>query len=210
MYVPLIVLAFLSVVGGVLSWPHVLGGHDWLVGWLTPVVGSSPGPAGDHVVLEFMLMGAAVGAGVIGLVLAYVLYAKRIHPLTAQLASQGVMGWLYQRVLHKWHVDEYYDAVVVKPLMWKSEKVLYNIVDRRIIDGAVNFVGWFTRSVGFLAQPFHGGNIQKYLAVFLLALALLIYYWFVPVGSSVEEQAMQHTKSKPAAAYMLGVDGGAK
>ena len=39
------------------------------------------------------------------------------------------MHGLYQTVLNKYYVDEIYDAVIVRPLMWFSTKVLWRTVD---------------------------------------------------------------------------------
>ncbi|HET6346592.1 MAG TPA: hypothetical protein VFH51_16790, partial [Myxococcota bacterium] len=73
-----------------------------------------------------------------------------------------------------------YDVTVVRPWAWVSRVVLYEGVDRRIIDGAVNLVGWAARSIGFLGQLFQSGNIQRYLAIFAVGLAILLYGWLTP------------------------------
>ena len=88
--------------------------------------------------------------------------------------------WLHLRLAGKWHVDELYEETVVKPLEWTSRVLLYEGLDKRVIDGGVNLVGWAARSVGFLGQLFQSGNIQRYLAIFAVALAILLYGWLTP------------------------------
>ncbi len=182
MTLPLVVLAGLSLVGGALSWPHLLLGHESLFTWLAPVVGAGPAPEGEFVGLEVSLMTVSTLVALIGFVAAYVLYARRLHPFTRKVASERPWRWLHARLVAKWHVDELYDIIVIQPLNWVSRVVLYEGIDRRVIDGTVNFVGWFTRSVGYVGQVFQSGNVQRYLAVFAVALAVLIYGWLLPAS----------------------------
>jgi NADH-quinone oxidoreductase subunit L len=198
MTMPLVVLALLSIFGGALGWPHLLLGHDWIVGWLAPVVGDSPLAGGDHVPLEWTLIITVTGAALVfGFGLAYVLYAKKVHPVTATLATASPWRWIYLRLLNKWHVDELYDSTVIGPIDWGSRVILYQGIDKRIIDGAVNFVGWVARSVGFVAQLFHSGNIQRYLAIFAIGLAILLWSYFLPLSGGEPPPAPD---ARPAAA----------
>lgn len=189
MTLPLIVLAVASLVGGALGWPHILGGHDWIVEWLAPVVGISPAPQGDHVALELGLMAVSVVVAAIGFGVAFVLYARRIHPWTHRLATERPWRFWYAHINEKWHVDELYEVGILRPLQWFSKSVLYTVIDRGVIDGLVNAVGWLARSVGFLGQLFHSGNIQRYLAIFAVSLALLLYGWLTPSGKVREVPA---------------------
>ena len=180
MTLPLIVLALLSLFGGLLGWPHLLGGHEWIVQWLTPVVGEVPEFVGEHAGLEVGLMVFSTAVALVGFLLAYGLYGQGIHPLTHRFASESPWRWFYDRVVQRWHVDELYETAVIRPWVWVSRVVLYEGLDRRIIDGLVNLVGWLARSVGFVGQLFHSGNIQRYLAVFALGIAILLYGWLTP------------------------------
>ena len=114
--------------------------------------------------------------------LAFFLYARRIHPFTAHFASQRPWRWMYERALGKWHMDELYEAVMVRPISWVSRVVFYELFDRRLIDGTVNAVGWAARSLGFVGQLFQSGNIQRYLAIFAIGLAVLLYGWMTPIN----------------------------
>ena len=181
MLIPLVVLATLSVVGGALCWPAALGGHEWLAEeWLRPVTGHLPELHGDHHALEVGLMSASTCFALVGFAIAYVLYARRISPVLARLVSGGPIRELFLQVNGKWHIDELYEALVVKPLGWTARIFFYEGLDRRIIDGLVNLVGWFGRSIGFVGQLFHRGNVQRYLAIFAVGLALLLWVWMTP------------------------------
>jgi hypothetical protein len=41
-------------------------------------------------------------------------------------------------------------------------------------------VGYLVGTVGVFAQVLQSGNIQRYIAIFVIALAVLIYGWFLP------------------------------
>ncbi len=189
---PLVVLATLSVIGGALCWPAALGGHEWLAeSWLLPVTGHLPTPEGHHETLEWTLMACSTGIAFLGFAIAFVLYARRIHPMLNRLVSEAPFRDLFMLVNNKWHIDELYDTLVVKPIGWVSRIVFYEGMDRRVIDGLVNLVGWFGRSVGFIGQLFQSGNVQRYLAIFALALALLLYGWLSPSAPQTEEPAAE-------------------
>ena len=202
MKLPLVVLGFLSLIGGLIGVPHLFGGHEQIVVWLTPVVGAVPLPAGDHITLEIIAMATALGVSTIAAFVAFWLYARRVHPLTASIATERPWRWLYLRLLGKWHVDEAYEATVIEPIHWGSRVLLYEGLDKRIIDGAVNLVGWLARSLGFLGQLFQSGNIQRYLAIFVIGLAILMWGYFLPLSSSSArtDVTVQPVREAPAKA----------
>ncbi|MBI3179632.1 MAG: hypothetical protein HYZ27_08210, partial [Deltaproteobacteria bacterium] len=115
-----------------------------------------------------------------GFLLATLLFARRVHPAARRFAAERPWSWIHTRLINKWHVDELYDAVVVRPIVWVSRVVLYESVDKRVIDGVVNFTGWLARSLGFFIQLFQSGNIQRYIAIFAIGLAVLLYGWLTP------------------------------
>ena len=86
-------------------------------------------------------MGASLAIAVAGIFLAYQLYcAKRI---ASELVAKK---WprLYQLLLHKYYVDEIYDAAVVERT--KDFGTLLGRFDANVIDGVgVNGAGWLAR-----------------------------------------------------------------
>ena len=133
MVVPLMVLAFLSIVGGViLGFPPE---HGWLHGFLGPAVGV----VGEHEAgagLTVLLMSIAIVIALMGWGLAHFLYA--VSPATAD-------GWAerfsaaYRILLNKYYVDELYDLMFVEPL--KRLGAILDWFDRTVIDGLVRGVG---------------------------------------------------------------------
>ncbi|MBI5509434.1 MAG: NADH-quinone oxidoreductase subunit L [Deltaproteobacteria bacterium] len=215
MTLPLGVLALLSMVGGALCWPPLFGGHEGLVEWLAPVLGHLPLPEGEHQGLEIGTMAAAFALALFGFAVATVMYARRIHPAVATFIAERPWRWLYLRLAGKWHVDELYETTVIQPLCWGSRVVLYEGLDKRVIDGSVNLVGWLSRKVGFLGQLFQSGNIQRYLAIFAVGVAILLYGWLTPSRpTSIEPAPAKPTAAVqrlvPAAPALPGIPGGGR
>jgi len=79
MTVPLIVLAILSALGGLIGIPEVFGGSHWLAGFLAPVFEASASKSAhltlDHTT-EYILMAVSVGAAIIAMLYAYNRYVK--------------------------------------------------------------------------------------------------------------------------------------
>jgi NADH-quinone oxidoreductase subunit L len=119
--------------------------------------------------------GVMVTSGVIALVgiaIAWWIYLAR-EGLAGQIAAR--IPVLYQLSLNKFHVDELYDAFLVKPL--EGFAVFCRVLDLYVVDGLVDLVGHVPRLFGALFRPVQNGLVQFYalamilgLTVFLLAL----------------------------------------
>jgi NADH-quinone oxidoreductase subunit L len=147
MTVPLVVLAFLSVVGGYVGVP-VLPGGDKIGEFLSPVLVPLAGahPEAHHAVLsqELLLMGASVAVATAGILLAVFWYGKGNGETPAKLAQ----AWpgVYRAVLNKYYVDEFYNAAFVEGAGKGGGRLLWDF-DATVVDGAVNGAGHVT--VGF-------------------------------------------------------------
>jgi len=83
-------------------------------------------------------------------------------------------GW--QKVLYrKYYVDEIYDAAIVRPLVWFSEKVLWQEIDQGLIDGAgVTGVTRFARWLGHLGTWLQNGYVGRYVLWFVIAVLIVV------------------------------------
>ncbi len=153
MTLPLIVLAAFSLGGGFLSVPN----------WLAPMF---PRAETENITLAIV----SVAAGLIGILLAFVMYVAK-PKLADALASAS--GPLYQLTLHKYYVDELYDALIVRPLEQFSRTVLWKGADNVVIDGAVDGGGRRFRGVGAILRQMQSGSIRNY-ATWVMAGSLLI------------------------------------
>jgi NADH-quinone oxidoreductase subunit L len=147
MTVPLMILAGFSIIGGWIGWPEVIGGENRFEKFLDPILKGVLPETGEvsiaHHALakEIVLMLASVGIAVAGITLAYQLYcAKRFAP---ELVAKK---WpkLYQLLLHKYYIDEIYDAAIVERT--KDLGAVLGSFDANVIDGVgVNGAGWLAR-----------------------------------------------------------------
>ena len=117
-------------------------------------------------------MGASVVVALAGIGLGWFVYARR--PGTAEEIAERVPG-LYQLSLNKFHFDELYDALIIKPLEGFAE--FCRIIDLYVVDGLVDLVAQIPRLLGVLFRPVQNGLVQFYalamilgVTVFLLAL----------------------------------------
>ena len=153
MLAPLMILALLSLVGG------LVGIGNRFEHFLAPVFGSVEAVEVASHNTELLLMGVSVAVALLGWWLAYLLYYKR--PEIPQKIADS-LGVFYQAVVHKYYIDELYAALFVKPLVDGSTRILWQDVDRNIIDAAVNDAGDGARHVSDKVRHMQSGNIRSY------------------------------------------------
>ena len=154
MVLPLMILAGFSVIGGWIGWPEVFGGENRFERFLDPVlIGVMPETgtvkiAHHAYAKEILLMVASLAIVGLGFWLAYEFYCtKRVAP--ELLASRRPA--LYRLLLHKYYIDEIYDAAVVERT--KDLGTLLGRFDANVIDGVgVDGAGWLARSSSTLSM----------------------------------------------------------
>lgn len=192
MTVPLIILAFLSTVGGLVGVPYAMSS---LVGIkeanafehvLEPVVAETEMPtavaareaAKSHepavVQKERLLAGLSVVMAIVGIAIGW--FAFRSNPLRKM-----------PKILEeKWRLDELYNGYIVDPITNLSTKGLWKGFDVGFIDGIVNGIGNFVMEAGNAVRSIQVGFVRSYAAIIVLgALAVLgyfIYYGLKLVG----------------------------
>lgn len=175
MTLPLIVLAALAAIGGLLNVPSALGGGHWLGEFLNPVFATSnmlAQPFELSHTTEYILM-AISSIGAIGMAFfAYNKYAKSSSTVAEDLTSKGA---LYRLSYGKFYIDEFYNAIVVKPLDGLS-KVLYRQIDRLGIDKLVNGVGDFFLLAGRGIRQIQTGHVGFYIFMMVLGVIAIMLY----------------------------------
>jgi NADH-quinone oxidoreductase subunit L len=169
MLVPLIILAVLSAVGG------FVGIHHGFEHFLEPVFGSEfpktiTEGSGNA---EWLLMGISVLFAFAGLILAYVLYVSK--PYLPEKIAASLNGF-YDVVLNKYYVDEIYAKIFVKPLVDGSTRILWQGVDRKVIDDTVNNAADGARHVSDEVRHMQSGNVRSYAGWIASGAAAVIAY----------------------------------
>lgn len=175
---PLYVLAFLAALGGFLGVPHLLGnylGHmpHFLSHWLAPVVPAKHLPlVGVKLPLHegVVMVGSSIIA--IGSYFAGVAVFKKITFISD--AFGGLTG-LQKLLNNKYYVDELYGAVVVNPLK-KLSNFAGGVVDKYVVDGAVNGLGRGVRAVGNTLRVIQTGDLQTYGILMLSGVLIAILF----------------------------------
>jgi len=171
MTAPLMILAFLSVVGGLVGFPIIEGANkfrDFLAPSITPLIHHAHHPAWFEITM--MIFSMAVAAA--GIFMAYKMYMKQ--PELPDKVIQKIPV-IYDLVYHKYYVDEIYDATVVEPIKNGSD-FLWHGVDENVVDGAVNgsatTIGWLSKHL----RKLETGFVQNYALAILLGVVLITGY----------------------------------
>jgi NADH-quinone oxidoreductase subunit L len=177
MTLPLLILAVLATLGGLLNVPEALGGHSALANWLSPVIAKSIESAGhgaDHQQLEFILMSVSVLVALAGIGLASVVYLgqKRLP-----VSETSKLSPIHNLVYHKFYVDEVYDWIIVKPLAFLS-RVFGFVFEYLIIDLAVAGIGALARVTGKGLRYIQSGSTGFYLLIMVTSIGLYLAFLF--------------------------------
>ena len=184
MTVPLLVLALFSILAGDVSWPKAFGGREAFDRYLEPVFKPSEdflhafAHPGAHALTSGSLMMATLLFVTVGILVACRFYLKSTR-LPALLAERFIR--LYNILIHKYYVDEFYNWLIVRPLCYVSEKILWQRVDVEVIDGdMVNGTGARVAGVGNILRRIQSGNVRSYASWVLLGATLWLVYVLWP------------------------------
>ncbi|HKO59335.1 MAG TPA: NADH-quinone oxidoreductase subunit L [Thermoanaerobaculia bacterium] len=199
----LAILAALSVIGGFIGVPAVLGGSHptTFQRWLSPVLL----PLGEHhfhfhegeATAEYLLMAVSVLIAATGIFLAWRFYAKDPEWTTPRRWAQR-FGPVYRVLLNKYYVDELYNATAIRFTMtlsyilsWFDAHVVDGLVnltrhitvfvlghgsslfDRFVVDGAVNGVASTARGGSALFRRMQSGLVQNYALIMGAGIVLM-------------------------------------
>src|SRR6266853_2502830 len=172
---PLVVLGLLTVTGGALNIPELFRGRAFLEHWLEPVTRAAQRlrPAVELASsTEWALVAGAVLVAALGIVGALrLLEAEALVPARLAPPETGLARLLWK----KWYVDELYDAILVRPVMWLSREVLWKILEARIVDGLlVNGTAAASRAVGWLGSRLQTGEVGVYVVLFVIGVLAVV------------------------------------
>ncbi len=181
MTVPLVVLAFFSVVAGFLGVPEAIGGSNRFMAFLAPSLATAHPHHVTHLT-EWILMGLSVAVALAGIVLAWRWYGSAgataqvpSVPANAFYLKTGVLGRLVE---NRWFVDEGIEAGVLSPFR-KIGTFLWRGFDSLVIDGVVNASAFLVELTGDLVRFFTTGNVRNYALSFTLGVLALALYVFL-------------------------------
>jgi NADH-quinone oxidoreductase subunit L len=167
MTIPLIILAVLSVIGGVVGLPEIfIHGGDKLGEFLSPVISQQ-----EHHVwhsTEYMLMGLSTG-----LVIAMIIFAWFKFRNYQRSEATG-----FGKVLeNKWYVDELYETAIVTPIK-KVGSFFSQVFDKKVVDGLVNGVGRLLNYGSRQLRLLQSGQAGNYILLMVVSMVLVFVIQF--------------------------------
>lgn len=159
MTLPLMVLALLSVIGGLIDLPHLFGGHEALKHFLAT---ASTGIASETLQLsattEWMLMGSTVLLVTLTIFYAYDRFVRK-----GQLdGGYETMSMPKRFIAERWRIDPLYAALFERPFGWLST-TFHAIGETRILIPLTDGVGSAALRVGRVLRRVQTGNASFHL-----------------------------------------------
>ncbi len=165
---PLIVLAILATVGGLISLP----GNSWLNGYLAPLFAKAE--AEHHLgATEYSLMVIAVIGAFLGILIAHRKYIKQNTVPSEDALITGFSKVLY----NKYYVDELYDSIFVSSINGLS-KFFRDYVETGI-SSLVFGLGKVTSELSFQGKKLQNGSVGLYLFAFVLGMCAIVSFLFL-------------------------------
>jgi NADH-quinone oxidoreductase subunit L len=193
MTIPLIILAVFAVIAGFVGTPF--NPEKWSIAKFI-----SGNMHIEHLEFDFIPMIISVAVGLAGILLAYLMYGRKVIPT----------DWLYRYIkpYHKLLVNKYYvdlagSKVFIRPTIrfaklinWFDKRIIDGLVnlfgkvtmiiskgvhlfDMGVVDGIVNWTGRETYSSGKRLRLLQTGNISGYAIVMFAVLAVYIIYLII-------------------------------
>ncbi len=167
MTVPLVVLAGLSVLGGVLDLPWA---HGHSLATFLPSFGVAS-PAGASSTAQWVLAGVDVVVALIGLAAAFAIWRDRVSSPRYEPSF----------LEHVWRWDDAYDAAIGRPLTLAA-RFGDDVVEPRVIDGAVGAVAGGVRRSAEGLRKVQSGFVRHYALATVLGLAVIVVYLVARAG----------------------------
>ncbi len=149
--IPLMILAFLSVFGGVLNLPTVAGvvlpGAHALSEWLGHTLGEV-----EAGVLDPQVAIISTGLALIAILFSWLLYGRQPVPKRQTDPLKRLLGPLFTGMENKWFVDEGYRALIVDPYE-RISRFLADVIDWRF------WHDWFHEKVIFGSYNWISGTV---------------------------------------------------
>lgn len=172
MTLPLVVLAILSVFGGFLNIPSLLGGHSGFEAYINTAVSSMSGHTISHgteivlIVTSLILIGAVIW-------LAYLKFVKKAFVPEPDAES---ISFIPKLITNKFYIDVFYISVIEKPYRNLSE-FLFKSIETNILNPVVDGIGNSILKLGDFVRKLQQGNMSFYF--FAMVAGILLFLIFI-------------------------------
>jgi NADH-quinone oxidoreductase subunit L len=198
MTLPLIGLAFLSIIGGGLNLP----GLHTLTDWLEHTLGHAHAAE-----FNFMVAGLSTFLALLAIALAWIIYGRVALKKDKPDPLRKILGPIFTGMHNKWWIDELYDFVIVRPYValagfladvidwrfwhdWFHDSVLARTFrksawwlsqafDLKVIDGIANGLADITKGVATRLRSLQTGYVRNYALSILAGVILVLGYFLI-------------------------------
>ena len=179
MLFPLVILACLSVIGGLLALPFTHQHLEFLTGWLEPSLRGAPELVAPSFGVAFSLSAIAVVIALVGIFVGFSVYRSGLPDDLVDPAERrlGAFGRVLQ---HAYYFDAAIARLVSGPVT-AFGRFLSEVVDRRVIDGAVNGIGRAVQEAGGGLRSLQTGRVRNYALGIAAGTALLLIFMLTRV-----------------------------
>ena len=177
MILPMLVLGVITVVIGYIAnpqWVDEFGiPKHWITAFLSDGLAEAKNAIGHHETLEFSRGMALVStlAALLGIGLAVLVYLKRRRLVSDILVLVKPVHIL---LTQKYYMDYLYENLMVRKWFYRVFAGTLDWLEKNIIDGTVDLVGWFFRNIGTAIGKFQTGQVQTYATVIAFAVLAII------------------------------------
>jgi NADH-quinone oxidoreductase subunit L len=176
MTLPLIILAVLSVVGGVLNVPSLFGGNHWLTYYLGHSTLGLNKVAEVHLsdsqTLLLMIVASVLAIGAL-----FFAFVKFVKNSSVPESDDELTGWAKWSA-NKLYIDEIYDTLFVKPVEWLSS-ALYRFVELMVLNRLVYALTSVIDLSGQLVRKWQTGIVSSYVFWMVTGIIGLMVYYIV-------------------------------
>ncbi|MGH7886177.1 MAG: NADH-quinone oxidoreductase subunit L [Thermodesulfobacteriota bacterium] len=182
MTVPLLILAVLSVLGGLLGVPHFMSegiGLSYFPNLIEEFLSSSvyvlPYNA-DHFVGfhlgHWSLVLISIAAAFLGIFIAVIQYIVIPNAVSKKVEKGNIIKGIYKGSVNKWYVDEIYNSIFVEPFNDFSKQ--FSNFDKSVVDGALDGLSDSVKNLSKRISSFQSGLTRYYAAIMVCGVILII------------------------------------
>jgi NADH-quinone oxidoreductase subunit L len=171
MAIPLMILAGLSLVGGLVGFPIIEGAHKFK-DFLSPSIAPAHAAVHHAISFEVIMMIFSMLVAAAGIFTAYRFYIAKPE-LPRKITEKYPAA--YDLVYNKYYVDELYDATVVEPIK-SGSNFLWTGVDEKVVDGAVNGSAGVVAWLSVHLRKLETGFLQNYALAILVGVVIITGY----------------------------------
>jgi NADH-quinone oxidoreductase subunit L len=177
MTIPLMVLAFLSVIGGFFNLPKIFEGTERLNTFLSPVFADASRFIHNRYRFsddynEILIMAVPLVFSAIMIIIAFQRFIVDKKIMDDKVVTKSVFSNL---IFRKFYMDEIYNFLLIRPVLWLS-KIFYTLIELKLIDRSVNGIGTLVIRMGNTIRYVQTGHVGFYLFIMVFGIIAILLF----------------------------------